>query len=777
MNPVSNKCLFASIDDIWANKYLTKVCIPDIQRGLVWNAAQIEVFWDSLLRGIPIGIFTVVENAGEKMLLDGQQRWHAIQCVLNADPSSDGILWVGILDQDALNAVSCYNRKYLFRWTTKTHPWGFRIDKNEKSSPRLNIDERRNVLLWNNSDYGNTLFQKPAPGRIKPFLCDKIRMVTFSSLYLQDTPPQDFTDSQKQYWHDLKATLMRIVRLPIIPIMGIDAPPSNNENYSFETQQASEHDSDWVDTFFLRMNSQGTPFSSEELSYSSLKSELSKIGIERPRLLFESMAKDFGNTSYIAIISLQVCMCEEYGESIGKGWSAGEIKSFFTSKVVDKDKIQARFEDIKERFSRLKLYCDDFNANTAHAAILPFHIAKLPAELLRYALVLLNTAHNDYVEQHKALFLGSIFLIQWFCLRKRTNDDIPSNTLSAITEGHLIKRFRNKSKKFSIPSIIAECIRDRLMVLPVSPCELESNLKEIQNNLCSNRFLSSESANQLLDLRLGKTFRWDLAKQFVTMACGKYLNDIFKCDTSNIQDDFIPWDYDHLFPQNRNSDKTNIMCWSAGNCVPIALTTNRSRQDQLPGINYPDNNLQSQEMLYLDLKGVNEWDKKPDAFNKNAFARFIRMYEEIYTSMKWSEVYDSLSLDNNNAEIANEMMSRLPGFEWYYVLDGREFPVSSPKDFQRYMIFVLRSSQDACMAINTHDFNTFDCGKRKAALQPIARQAYWWISDFEGNKTKEKALEWLKSKTTGLDNKEYNCISGSPTREAVTNTADPYSTS
>ena len=81
MNPVSNKCLFASIDDIWANKYLKNVCIPDIQRGLVWNAAQIEVFWDSLLRGIPIGIFTVVENAGEKMLLDGQQRWHAIQLI------------------------------------------------------------------------------------------------------------------------------------------------------------------------------------------------------------------------------------------------------------------------------------------------------------------------------------------------------------------------------------------------------------------------------------------------------------------------------------------------------------------------------------------------------------------------------------------------------------------------------------------------------------------------------------------------------------------------
>ena len=167
MNPVSNKCLFASIQDIWDNKYLTKDSIPDIQRGLVWNAAQIEVFWDSLLRSIPIGIFTVVENAGEKMLLDGQQRWHAIQCALNADPSSDGILWVGMLDEDALKSVNLFNRKYLFRWTTKTHPWGFKIVKEEKSSPRLSIEERRKVLTWNNPNYGDKLFQKPAPGNIK----------------------------------------------------------------------------------------------------------------------------------------------------------------------------------------------------------------------------------------------------------------------------------------------------------------------------------------------------------------------------------------------------------------------------------------------------------------------------------------------------------------------------------------------------------------------------------------------------------------------------------
>ena len=517
-------------------------------------------------------------------------------------------------------------------------------------------------------------------------------------------------------------------------------------------QSPNEHDADWVDTFFIRMNSQGTPFSQEELSYSSLKSELAKIGIEKPRLLFESMAQDYGNTAHIALIALQVCMYEEYGENIGKGWSAGEIKAFFSSRTIDKDRIHALFVDIKERFKRLKSYCNDFNAQTSNAAILPFHIAKLPAELLRYALILLNTAHNDYVENHKELFLGSIFLIQLFSVHKRQNDDIASNTLSAITKDHLIEQFRNDAATFSIPRIIAQCIYERLIVLPVSPSELENNLEEIQNNLCNNRFLSDESSNQLLELRLGKTFSWGDARLFVTLACGKYLNENFRCDISNIQDDFIPWDYDHLFPQNLNRDETNKMCWSAGNCVPIALTTNRSKQDQLPDENYPDNNPLSQKMLYLDLKEASQWEQKTDIYNQNAFARFFRMYKEIYESMKWREVYNSLHLNNDNAEIAKEIMLSFPGFKWYYVLDGREFPVSSQNDFQRYMIFVLRSSQDACMAIDTCDFKTFYCGKRKPALQAIARQVYWWISDYEGDKTKDEALEWLKSKTEKSDN-------------------------
>ena len=92
---MKTKCQFISIENIWNGDI--QITIPDIQRGLVWNAAQIEVFWDSLLRGIPIGLFSVTESAGELILLDGQQRWHAVNAAKPTRTVSCGVRYWTIL--------------------------------------------------------------------------------------------------------------------------------------------------------------------------------------------------------------------------------------------------------------------------------------------------------------------------------------------------------------------------------------------------------------------------------------------------------------------------------------------------------------------------------------------------------------------------------------------------------------------------------------------------------------------------------------------------------
>jgi uncharacterized protein with ParB-like and HNH nuclease domain len=41
---------------LWT-KSNSNVSLPALQRGLVWKPAQVELLWDSILRGFPIGSF------------------------------------------------------------------------------------------------------------------------------------------------------------------------------------------------------------------------------------------------------------------------------------------------------------------------------------------------------------------------------------------------------------------------------------------------------------------------------------------------------------------------------------------------------------------------------------------------------------------------------------------------------------------------------------------------------------------------------------------------
>lgn len=130
---------------------------PPLQRGLVWSPLQIELLWDSLLRGFPIGCLVVCrtrtprrDEAGQVThdLLDGQQRAQAI-ALGYTDPFTDGvnassILWID-LDASGANAGSAGSRRFLFRVTTTAHPWGYR--KRDDQLERLSLPEIRSALI------------------------------------------------------------------------------------------------------------------------------------------------------------------------------------------------------------------------------------------------------------------------------------------------------------------------------------------------------------------------------------------------------------------------------------------------------------------------------------------------------------------------------------------------------------------------------------------------------------------------------------------------------
>lgn len=114
--------------------------VPSLQRGLVWRPGQIELLWDSLMRGFPVGSLVIRKKLAAELqasrhaqdegrtthhLLDGQQRAQAIK--LGFEDPFDGrptgarqILWL-----DLTPANLGETRAFLFRVTTGAHPWGY----------------------------------------------------------------------------------------------------------------------------------------------------------------------------------------------------------------------------------------------------------------------------------------------------------------------------------------------------------------------------------------------------------------------------------------------------------------------------------------------------------------------------------------------------------------------------------------------------------------------------------------------------------------------------
>ena len=127
------------------------VDIPPVQRGLVWDVNQVEIFWDSLMRGFPFGalVFVPKKDGPERFdLFDGQQRCDAIYWgfqpnfdqELTKKDSLSQILWLDLLPGDRLKHST---RRFLARLTTKAHPWGFW--RNDNASP-LPLSDRRKFL-------------------------------------------------------------------------------------------------------------------------------------------------------------------------------------------------------------------------------------------------------------------------------------------------------------------------------------------------------------------------------------------------------------------------------------------------------------------------------------------------------------------------------------------------------------------------------------------------------------------------------------------------------
>lgn len=178
--------------------------LPSLQRGAVWKPNQIELLWDSILRGFPIGALVLCRilesqhtrrgiharyststkfasnNAPQQWngetpfthhILDGQQRANAIalgyldpyrvDCEKGGNTDFETLLWLD-LAPGAGRLPKSSTRAHLLRVTTVAHPWGFRIGE-DKEPQRLEASAARNAIQSFASWWGTSQVERPRP--------------------------------------------------------------------------------------------------------------------------------------------------------------------------------------------------------------------------------------------------------------------------------------------------------------------------------------------------------------------------------------------------------------------------------------------------------------------------------------------------------------------------------------------------------------------------------------------------------------------------------------
>lgn len=313
----------------------TRLRIPPVQRGLVWKAVQAEVLWDSILRGFPIGTFSLKRTEDDSCydLMDGQQRANAISMAFDFDktptkemlarahellccqkaeaqwqeiePAMKPVLWIDLLPERQGPAGE--KRKYHFKVTTAANPWGYGNGGDEKRNDIFDANNKSLAfgLYCQRCGLNAVSEQKPLPYEFWPvkagFPVPYNAVVEFCR---SDAWCKKFKESTVEDFFIWCSGNTRIKEANWLNHNGIDRLsndklPSANQNWKDIVASTSERlwgkekycvvgilannvSEDDVGLFFERMNKSGTVPDDEEIQYSLLKDKLKgATGVDR----------------------------------------------------------------------------------------------------------------------------------------------------------------------------------------------------------------------------------------------------------------------------------------------------------------------------------------------------------------------------------------------------------------------------------------------------------------------------------------------------------------
>jgi len=599
--------------------------IPSLQRQAVWKPGQIEMVWDSILRGFPIGSLVVSEKfdgqasrsgrhgAGwpeedvTHFLLDGQQRCNAIALAFKdaLTVSAEGeqppaSLWIDLNPEPLPDSVT---RRFVLRVLTTSHPWGYALD--DAASP-LGLEKIKKSLNHHGDKRPPVTSAWPQQARCPvPFawlihhtfnregpLWEEVKKkcLTFpnnglkaAAQFLDEQPQAESLNRIQAALQKLKAYRLVALQVPN-EVIHKEAREAHDREHSADNDERIHN----VEHLFQRLNNAGTELRGEELLYCLVKAywpgiedSFEKIRDAEDRAWLPMPA------SRLAVLGIRAAMLQhKLSASFSASSSISEVRKLGGAPAADEDAravrhylgigVEPQNSDLHRNLRRIDEWLlhkgpGDFGL----PAVLRSSLARGAPEVFLLLLHLAQkTRHQDPAALRKPL-IGLATAIHWFGIdqKKAVQELLPKLQAGPLSR----ETFRGILRPLMESSAIHYLLTpEELLGLPLKVSASQENLQkwsiadQLTNGLRS-RYESEEA--YLKHAHRVRWFFWELSKcrPMLLFAQRQYMSRQFgDYDPSCMdvwKDHNRPWDYDHILPSatldwNRGSLRQCCREWS-----------------------------------------------------------------------------------------------------------------------------------------------------------------------------------------------------------------------
>lgn len=728
-------------------KHDSLVDIPALQRGLVWKPKQVELLWDSILRGFPIGSFMlsdVVDGQSKAMyyLMDGQQRFNAISLGFNSEKDANAMLWIDVNPSE----VKGTTRVYWVKATTDAHPWGFH---NNDDCTVLNTSEKRDAMSIFGLENKNIYNDKISIQQTWPYFAKcpiPLSIVLSASTDREEDFLRDIKDGFEKFCPN--SEYKKIIHLVDNDVIKLYETFKRLKDYKVgcchlpldvmkkETEE-DRTDQTTLEVLFNRINTGGTRISQDDLNYSAIKAYWPTIKNKN-----DELAKSYMNPSKLVMLSFRLAaLLNINNEKWVSDYSIKQIRTL--AKSNEKKAIENLYNDkISGIDSILKRIDEWLGVNQADGvpAILRTSIAYKSPDVYLLLMYFAKRSFDDDIEIIPAEIKALAFALHWF-----------GNNKKAAAED-IYKRCKAAIKIDAILESISQSFHD-CNILHVYSVE---DVRNWYTNQCRPEwnFNKMEDTNAWIHF-FNRIFRYSSseAREMLLYAQRHYINTHFSNydpARSDLWEDYNrPWDFDHIIPQDwvnnkrqeyRAFDQIWLNC--IGNMAAISYEINRGKGNREEFEEYENN----QDSLLFDKRSKEissdlTKDKEQSAeFASITFDRFIKIYQQTYKLIGC--LFNRINLSNNLLE-RKQLFTKIiesTGAKAYFATEGgKEYEVKREQDWAREWlgVGVVIGDYYTCLewsAVKDENGNptNVEIGIRKAPTSHVTQERRDVIKDLKG---------------------------------------------